>query len=128
MTVFLVAQALLPWTASRWWFAETIGERILGAALPALLATIGAYVLMLVAGLPVGWLLGGMGWLRPLTVVPLGAAIGVLPLVVLAIQDKSSAPNELSRLYVVGAIAGSLCALIFWAFSGRRQRQPTAAR
>lgn len=125
MTVFLVMQALLPWT----WpdTAElTLRQRLLDSTLLALIATIAAYGVMLVVGLPIAWVLERTRSFRPAVVAPVGAAIGFLPYVFVLFQESPKAATELADFYVVVAVAGSLCALTYWAFSGRGCR-PAAA-
>ena len=126
MTVFLVLQALLPWT----WpgmVEPTIGERLLDATLPALFVTIAAYGLMLVAGLPIAWIPERKRSFRPAVVAPLGAAIGFPPFLFVWFQDFPKAATDLAGLYFVGAMAGSLCALTYWAFSGRGRSSTRAS-
>jgi hypothetical protein len=124
MSVFIVVQSLLPWFAAEWWNEPAIGTVFLQSTLPALLVTLAAFPLILGIALPLAWLLDRKSRLRPRFVAPLGAALGILPLVV-AIRDPAEQTATLAALYLMGAVAGALYALTFWAFSGRRSRPPS---
>lgn len=120
MTVFVVFQVLLPWTWPH--TGETFGETLLHSTLLALFVTIAAYGLMLVAGLPIGWILERTGRFRPTVVAPLGTALGFLPFVIVLFQESPKAATDLASFYLVGAVAGGFCAITYWAFSGRGRR------
>ena len=113
LTVFFVVQLLLPLLYS---------SPVLHASEQALLASLAAFVALLLLGLPIAWLLSKAGLFKPTVVFGVGALLALVPF---AQEFLTLEPFKLSGLLFVAlaAASGGLCALTFWAFSSLDQRR-----